>query len=463
MNERNNASDRPEADSLGEIRVPHGALYAAQTQRAVENFPISGLTLPRPFIHALALIKGAAAEVNCSLDLIEPQRAKAIAQAAGEIAAGQWDDQFPVDVFQTGSGTSTNMNVNEVIATRASQILGEPVHPNDHVNMGQSSNDVVPSAIHVSAVVEANATLLPGLRHLSETLGNKARANRHIVKTGRTHLMDALPLRLSQEIGGWQAQIDADIARIETALLRMEELAIGGTAVGTGVNAHPELGRRVAAALTERTGVPFSIAANLFMAISAPNAAVELSGQLKVLACSLMKIANDLRWMNSGPISGLGEIVLPALQPGSSIMPGKINPVVPEAICMVAAQVIGNDTTVTVAGQSGSFQLNVMLPIIAYNLLQSISILGHGARVLADRAIDGFVVNADALAHAVDKNPILVTALNRVVGYDLGAQIAKTAYAQKRPLRDVAGEMTDLDRAQLDDLLDPRKLTSGGV
>nr|WP_290668923.1 class II fumarate hydratase [Ardenticatena sp.] len=459
---------RIERDSLGEVRVPADALYGAQTQRAVGNFPISGIRFPRVFIRALGLIKGAAAAVNYDLGLLDEERAKAIQQAAQEVAEGRLDEHFPIDIFQTGSGTSTNMNANEVIANRATQILGHEigskyVHPNDHVNMGQSSNDVIPTAIHVSASIEVHEILLPGLRHLQSTLEKRAAELDDVVKTGRTHLMDAMPVRMSQEIGGWAYQVQQSIERIEQCLPRLVKLAIGGTAVGTGINAHPEFGARVTAKLAEMTGLPFVETDNHFAAQSAMDTATELSSHLKTAATALMKIANDLRWMNSGPIAGLAEITLPALQPGSSIMPGKINPVIPEAMMMVAAQVIGNDLTIAIGNERGNFQLNVMLPVIAHNLLQSITILGNASRVLADKAVAGFTVNRERIAALVDRNPILVTALNPVIGYDLAAKIAKKAYAEGRSLKDVALEMTDLTPEQLEEILDPRKLTEGGI
>ncbi len=454
---------RVEHDSLGEVKVPKDALYAAQTQRAVDNFPISPLSFPRQFIRATGLIKGAAAAVNLDLGQIDIEMAAAIQNACAEVAHGAHDAHFPLDIFQTGSGTSTNMNANEVIATLASRTLGRSVHPNDHVNMGQSSNDVIPTAIHVSAYLAVVEELLPALQHLQQTLDAKAAEVDDVVTTGRTHLMDAMPVRLSQELGGWSNQIDKGQRRLRDALARLAELAQGGTAVGTGINAHPEFGERIAAKLASMTAQPFRTSENYFESLSSQDASVEMSGQLKTIATSLMKMANDLRWMNSGPIAGFGEIELPALQPGSSIMPGKINPVIPEAVAMVAAQVTGNDVTITIGGQSGSFQLNVMLPVIAYNLLQSISILAGASRLLADRAIAGFAVNAERIGQLVDRNPILVTALNPVIGYELGAQIAKTAYAQERTLKEVALEMTDLSAAELDELLDPRKLTEGGI
>jgi fumarate hydratase, class II len=457
------SSFRKEHDSMGELQVPADALWGAQTQRAVENFPISGLTMPRAFIGALGLVKQAAARANTRLELIDADAARAIEAAAAEVAAGKHDAHFPIDVFQTGSGTSTNMNANEVIATLATRRLGKTVHPNDHVNMSQSSNDVIPTTIHVSAALGVRRELIPALEHLRDTLAAKEREVGTVVKTGRTHLMDAMPVTLGQELSGWRTQIENGIARVIATEPRLLALAQGGTAVGTGINAHPDFGARFCAALAEMTGVPFTPAGNYFEALASQDTAVELSGQLKTVAVSLMKIANDLRWMNSGPLAGLGEIALPALQPGSSIMPGKVNPVIPEATAMVAAQVIGNDTTITVAGQSGNFQLNVMLPVIARNLLESIRLLASISRALADRAIAGFKVIPERLAEALERNPILVTALNPVIGYEKGAAIAKKAYAEGKPVREVAQKMTDLPREELARLLDPTELTRGGI
>jgi fumarate hydratase, class II len=457
------SSFRIERDSMGELQVPAQALWGAQTQRAVENFPISGLTMPRAFIGALGLVKQAGARANTRLQLLDGATAAAIDAAAAEVAAGRHDAQFPIDVFQTGSGTSTNMNANEVIATLATRRLGRAVHPNDHVNMGQSSNDVIPTTIHVSAALAVRRELVPALEHLREVLRAKEGEVGAVVKTGRTHLMDAMPVTLGQELSGWRAQIESGLGRLAAVQPRLLALAQGGTAVGTGINAHPQFGARFCEALADLTGLPFVPAANYFEALSSQDTAVELSGQLKTIAVSLMKIANDLRWMNSGPLAGLGEIALPALQPGSSIMPGKVNPVIPEATAMVAAQVIGNDAAITVAGQSGNFQLNVMLPVIAHNLLESIRLLANISRALADRAIAGFKVNPARLAEALERNPILVTALNPVIGYEKGAAIAKKAYAEGRPLREVAERMTDLPREQLARLLDPADLTRGGI
>ena len=447
---------------MGELQVPADALYGAQTQRAVNNFPISGLTMPRQFIRALGLIKSAAAQANADLGHLPKDKAAVIRKAADRVAAGEFDKHFPIDVFQTGSGTSSNMNANEVIAHVCAND-GTKVHPNDDVNNGQSSNDVIPTAIHVSATLSASEQLLPALTHLKSTLDSRAQELANVAKTGRTHLMDAMPVTFGQELGGWAAQIRSGIERVQDALRRMRKLPQGGTAVGTGINADAKLGPAICAELTKITGVQFESADNFFEGMSSQDAAVELSGQLKTLACSLMKIANDLRWMNSGPLAGLGEIELPALQPGSSIMPGKVNPVIPEAMAMVCAQVIGNDATITIAGQSGNFQLNVMLPVIALNLLQSIEIMANAARALADRSIAGFKVREDHIKQALDKNPILVTALNAVIGYDKGAATAKQAYKEGRPILDVALETTGLAREKLKELLDPMALTKGGV
>ncbi len=454
---------RVERDSMGELRVPGDALWGAQTQRAVENFPISGLTMPTGFLRALGLVKWAAARTNRELGLLESEIAAAIEASALELVDGAHLEQFPIDVFQTGSGTSSNMNANEVIANLATTRLGGPVHANDHVNMGQSSNDVVPTAIHVSAAIAVVGDLLPALDGLASAIEQKAGELAGVVKTGRTHLMDAMPVRFDQELGGWSTQIRAAYQRIQGTLGRLSGLALGGTAVGTGINAHPEFGVRVAAALAERTGIAFHPAESYFEALSSQDAAVEVSGQLKTLAVSLMKIANDLRWMNSGPLAGLAEIALPALQPGSSIMPGKVNPVIPEATAMVAAQVIGNDATITVAGQSGNFQLNVMLPVVAHNLLQSIEILSTVSTALGATSIAGFTVNHERLSAALDRNPILVTALNPVIGYEKGAAVAKAAYAEGQPILDIAERETELEREELRRLLDPAELTKGGI
>jgi fumarate hydratase class II len=457
------ATTRVERDSLGSLDVPADALWGAQTQRAIQNFPPSGLRMPRAFIRALALIKHAAAGANAELGDLPPPVAKAIQQASLEVATGRYDDQFPVDVFQTGSGTSSNMNANEVIATLATRILEVAVHPNDQVNMSQSSNDAVPTAIHVSAALVLKDHLLPALQRLREVLAARCAEFADVVKTGRTHLMDAMPITLAQELSAWLSQIAAAEARLMSVTPRLHALAQGGTAVGTGINARPQFGAVFARHLANSTKIAFRPSENYFEALSSQDTAVELSGQLKVLSVSLMKIANDLRWMNSGPLAGLAEIALPALQPGSSIMPGKVNPVVAESVTMIAAQVIGNDATITVAGQSGNFQLNVMLPVIAYDLLQSLELLGIACRNLADNALKGFTVNRDRMNDALARNPILVTALNPLIGYEKGAAIAKKAYREGRPILDVAAEMTDLSVDELRRLLDPKSLTAGGI
>jgi fumarate hydratase class II len=457
------ATTRVERDSFGSLDVPADALWGAQTQRAIQNFPPSGLRMPRAFIRALALIKHAAAGANAELGDLPVPVVKAIQQASLEVAAGRYDNQFPVDVFQTGSGTSSNMNANEVIATLATRILGAAVHPNDQVNMSQSSNDAVPTAIHVSAALVLEEHLLPALQRLREVLAARSAEFADVVKTGRTHLMDAMPITLAQELSAWVSQIAAAESRLSSVTPRLYALAQGGTAVGTGINARPQFGAVFARHLANNTKIAFRPSENYFEALSSQDTAVELSGQLKVLSVSLMKIANDLRWMNSGPLAGLAEIALPALQPGSSIMPGKVNPVVAESVTMIAAQVIGNDATITLAGQSGNFQLNVMLPVIAYDLLQSLELLGIACRNLADNAIKGFTVNRDRMNDALARNPILVTALNPLIGYEKGAAIAKKAYREGRPILDVAAEMTDLSIDELRRLLDPKSLTEGGI
>ncbi|MCG5536392.1 class II fumarate hydratase [Ectothiorhodospira mobilis] len=456
------AGERIERDSMGEVAVPADALYGAQTQRAVDNFPMSGMPLPPAFIRALGEVKAACARVNGELGLLPPEKAAAIQRAAEAVARGEHAKQFPVDVFQTGSGTSSNMNANEVIAHLASMELGAPVHANDDVNRGQSSNDVIPTALHVSARLGLKHHLLPALEDLPRALESRARALDHVVKTGRTHLMDALPIRLGQEVGAWGRQVRYGIERLQDSAVRLEELAIGATAVGTGVNAPAGFGEAVARDLARRTGVPFRPKPDRFEALAAQDSAVEISGQLRTVAVSLMKICNDLRWMNSGPLAGLGEITLPPLQPGSSIMPGKVNPVAPEAVAMACTQVMGNDAAVAVAGQSGNFQLNVMLPVIAHNLLQSVELLANGARLLATRVIPGFGVDEERMRRALEHNPILVTALNPVIGYEQGAAIAKRAYREGRPILEVARERTDLDEERLRALLDPMALARGG-
>ena len=456
------STTRTERDSMGELQVPADALWGAQTQRAVQNFDIGGRPMPRGFIAALGQVKGAAAAVNASLGLLDAPRAQSIAAAAREVAAGVHDAQFPVDVFQTGSGTSSNMNANEVIATLASR-AGVAVHPNDHVNLGQSSNDVIPTAIRVSAATACERELLPAIDALRTAIDAKGAQGAGIVKTGRTHLMDAMPLTFAQEFGAWSAQLASARARITDTLVRVRRLPIGGTAIGTGINADPRFSEGMADALSRDTGLAFTGAPDLFEGLAAQDDAVELSGQLNALAVALTKIANDLRWMNSGPLAGLGEIELPALQPGSSIMPGKVNPVVPEAVAMACARVMGHHVAVTVAGASGNFQLNVMLPLIADSLLDVIGLLARSMHALADAAINGLRLREDTVRRALDRNPILVTALNPVIGYEKAAAIAKRAYAEQRPVLDVALELSGLDEARLRALLDPAALTEGGL
>lgn len=457
---------REERDSLGSLRVPVNALYQAQTQRAVNNFPMSGITMPADFIRAVVMIKRTAAQVNAGLGVLDPTIAEAIVAAAEDILNSDFDEnldgQFPVDVFQTGSGTSTNMNVNEVLTTLATRRLDDnnlTVSPNDHVNCGQSSNDVIPSAIQISSALALHRQLLPALEHLKKVIDHKGQDLRSVVKTGRTHLMDAMPLTFEQELSGWSAQINSAIQRLESVMPRLCALPQGGTAVGTGINAHPEFAGCFVNQLGLTSGLSFTAADNYFSGLASQDVAVELSGQLRTLAVALMKISNDLRWMNSGPLAGLGEIELEALQPGSSIMPGKVNPVIPEAVAMVSAQVMGNDATIGIAGQSGNFQLNVMLPVIAFNLLQSIELLANASRLLADKAIAGFRVRSDNIEKNLARNPILATALNAEVGYLKAAEIAKAAYAQQRSIVDVALEMTDIPRDKLEKLLNPASLT----
>ncbi|WP_369937982.1 class II fumarate hydratase [Xanthomonas tesorieronis] len=457
---------RVEHDSMGELQVPAEALWGAQTQRAVQNFPVSGQPMPRGFIRALGLIKAAAAGVNADLGLLPKAAARAVQAAALEVADGRHDAHFPIDIYQTGSGTSSNMNANEVIATLASRASkpGAPaVHPNDHVNLGQSSNDVVPTAIRVSAQLATQEQLLPALKHLRKVIDKRARQLDKVVKTGRTHLMDAMPLTFGQEFGAWSAQLASAQERLQDSLKRLRRLPLGGTAIGTGINADPRFGGKVAKALSTLTGCAFDSADNKFEGLAAQDDAVELSGQLNALAVALIKIANDLRWMNAGPLAGLGEIELPALQPGSSIMPGKVNPVIPEATVMVCAQVIGHHTAITVAGQTGNFQLNVALPLIAANLLESITLLANVSRLLADSAIAGLKVREERVREALDRNPILVTALNPIIGYEKAAAIAKRAYKENRPVLEIALEDSGLGEAELRKLLDPAALTKGGI
>ena len=453
---------RLEHDSLGDVQVPRAALYGAQTQRAINNFDIGGTPMPQGFIRALASIKKAAAKANMQSTLLDRSRGQAIVAAAQKIEDGAFADQFPVDVYQTGSGTSSNMNMNEVLATLASAEIGTPTHPNDHVNMCQSSNDVVPSALQLSVCIATVDTLFPALEHLQKVLRARATEYADVIKTGRTHLMDAMPIRLDQEVNAWAEQIADARQGIEHSLQRLRRLPIGGTAVGTGINAPKDFGDAVATHLSEASGQTFTSQKG-FRNLGSQDAAIAFSGQLNVLTTALMKISNDLRWMNSGPLAGLGEIQLPALQPGSSIMPGKINPVIPEAVAMACAHVTGLHVSITCAGQSGNFQLNVMLPLIANNLLQGVHLLANGAQALADKAIAGMTINADHLQKLLAKNPMLVTALNSRIGYEKGAMVAKTALAEGRTVLEIALEHTDLSREELEDLLDPRQLTERGI
>lgn len=455
---------RIEQDSMGEVKVPKDALYGAQTQRAKDNFPISGITFSPAFIQSLALVKKCAALVNGKLGLLKPELSDAICAASQEVIDGQHYAEFVIDIFQTGSGTSSNMNANEVIAQKANVLSHNllNIHPNDHVNFGQSSNDVIPTTIRVAAVSEITHALLPALTELRNAFLEKGQANADVVKTGRTHLMDAMPISIKQEFDGYARQLALAIDRIKSTLARMSELPQGGTAVGTGINTHVKFGEMFAAQMSELTGVQFTEAENHFEAQATVDAPVELSGQLKTLAVSLMKIANDLRWMNSGPNAGLGEIQLNALQPGSSIMPGKVNPVIEESVAMVCAQVIGNDSTITIAGQSGNFELNVMLPVVGHNLLESIQILANAARNFAQQSVSKIQVRSEVIAEKVTRNPVLVTALNPIIGYDLAAKIAKKAFAENRPVMEVAKEMTDLSDDDLASALDPMNMTKGG-
>jgi len=457
------SDDRIERDSMGEVRVPATAKWRAQTKRAVENFPISGMTLERAQIEALARIKGATASVKRELEMIEPELAEAIIGAAEEVARGDHDDQFPIDVFQTGSGTSSNMNMNEVLATLAGERLGRPVHPNDDVNHPMSSNDMFPASIHIAATAGVVRDLVPALEHLADSLERKAAEFADLVKAGRTHLMDATPVTLGQEFGGYAAQVRIGVERLHSTLPRLAELPLGGTAVGTGINSPAGFGGRVIAAVATATGLPLTEARNHFEAQGARDALVELSGQMRTIAVSLTKIANDLRWMGSGPRAGLGEINLPDLQPGSSIMPGKVNPVIPEATLMVCAQVVGNDAAVAWGGAAGNFELNVMLPMIGRNVLESIRLLSNVCRLLADRCVDGITANVERLREYAESSPAIVTPLNRYLGYEEAASIAKQAIAEHRTIREVVLERGHvpgrLTEAQLDEALDVMRMT----
>ncbi|MET8327106.1 class II fumarate hydratase [Streptomyces sp. NPDC005181] len=455
---------RIEHDSMGEVKVPAHAKWRAQTQRAVENFPISGQRLERAHIEALARIKAAAAKVNAELKVLAPDIADAIQDAAGEVADGRWDAHFPIDVFQTGSGTSSNMNTNEVLATLATERLGREVHPNDHVNASQSSNDVFPSSIHIAATAGVTGELIPALDHLAAALERKSAEFATVVKSGRTHLMDATPVTLGQEFGGYAAQIRYGIERLNASLPRLAELPLGGTAVGTGINTPPGFSAAVIAEVARVTGLPLTEARDHFEAQGARDGLVETSGQLRTIAVSLTKISNDLRWMASGPRTGLAEISLPDLQPGSSIMPGKVNPVIPEAVLMVAAQVMGNDATVAVAGAAGNFELNVMLPVIAKNLLESVRLLSHVSRLLADRTVDGITADVERAREYAESSPSVVTPLNKYIGYEEAAKVAKKSLAERRTIREVVlasgyVERGDLTVEQLDEALDVLRMT----
>jgi fumarate hydratase, class II len=460
---------RKEKDSMGEMEVPDDALYGASTQRAVLNFPVSKLRFPPRFIAALGLIKGAAAEANQSLNLLDEKKTKVIRQAADEVFAGKLNAHFVLDIFQTGSGTSTNMNANEVIANRAVELLGgrrgdkSLIHPNDDVNMSQSSNDVIPTAIHLSAVLAVHEVLIPGLRKLGDALDKKSKEFQKVIKAGRTHLMDATPVTLGQEFSGYAAQVRFGIRRVENALENVRELALGGTAVGTGINTHPNFPGKVIEIIRERTGIPFQEAANHFEAQGAQDSIVELSGQLKTVACSLMKIANDIRWLGSGPRCGLGEIRLPEIQPGSSIMPAKVNPVICESVMMVCAQVMGNDTCITVAGQHGNFELNVMLPVIAHNIIESVELLGGAASNFVDNCIAGIQANVERCLEYAEKSLATCTSLAPKIGYDNAAQLAKEAFAENKTVRDKAREMKVLEDSELDRVLDLEAMTKPGL
>ena len=455
---------RIEHDSMGDVRVPADAKWRAQTQRAVENFPISGQRIERAHIEALARIKAAAAKVNAALGVLPEDMAKAIVAAADEVADGQWDEHFPIDVFQTGSGTSSNMNANEVIATLATEKLGSPVHPNDHVNASQSSNDVFPSSIHIAATSAVVNDLIPALEHLEQSLSRKAVEFTTVVKSGRTHLMDATPVTLGQELGGYAAQVRYGVERLQASLPRLAELPLGGTAVGTGINTPPGFSAAVIAEVASATGLPLTEARDHFEAQGARDGLVETSGQLRTIAVSLYKVSNDLRWMGSGPRAGLGEIALPDLQPGSSIMPGKVNPVVPEAMQMVCAQVIGNDAAIAFGGAAGNFELNVMLPMLARNVLESIRLLANISRLLADRVVDGIVADEDRCRELAESSPSIVTPLNKYIGYENAAKVAKQSLKERKTIRQVVleggyVERGDLTEAQLDEALDVLSMT----
>jgi fumarate hydratase class II len=460
---------RIEKDFLGEVKVPKDAYWGAQTQRAIENFPISGIKFPEVFIRSLGYTKLACAKVNFELGILNKRLSDAIIKACREVINGKFSDQFPIDIFQTGSGTSTNMNVNEVIATRANEILKgrkdtkNPVHPNDHVNRGQSTNDVIPSAIHISAYLQIKESLIPSLELLHKKIEERSADFRSIVKTGRTHLMDAMPITFEQEMSGWAAQIRLSIERIQDTLPRLSELPMGGTAVGTGVTTHPEFGARVSKALSELTGTEFIVARNRFQAQSTQDTITELSGHLKTSATSIMKIVNDMRLMNSGPVTGLSEITIPSLQPGSSIMPGKVNPVILEAMRMVCAQVIGNDAVISISNSMGDFQLNVMLPVIAHNIIQSITILSNASVLMSKKVIDGLELNEKHISELIGRNPIMATVLNPILGYDKTAEVVKKAVKEKKSIKKAVVEMGYLSEEEAKRILDPKMMTKPGL
>lgn len=460
---------RIEKDSMGELRVPQIAYWGPETQRAIENFPISGLRFPRIFLRALGIIKMAAAQTNMELGLLERKLGTAILQAAREVLEGNFDDQFALDIFQTGSGTSTNMNANEVIAHRANQILGgkigdkKPIHPNDHVNLGQSSNDVIPSTLHIAAWEGIQKDLLPALKTLQKALEKKAREFNSVMKIGRTHLQDATPIRLGQEFSGYASMVNHGVRRIENLRRNLSELALGGTAVGTGINSHPRFAGLVIKRINQTTGLAFREAENHFEAQGARDAVVEASSALKALSTSLWKIANDIRWLGSGPRCGIGEILIPPVQPGSSIMPGKVNPVIPEAICQVVAQVMGNDLTVAIAGMSGNFELNVMMPVMAYNLLQSIRLLSIASSVFTEKCVNGLKADKERCREMIEKSLAMVTALSPRIGHDRAAEIAKEAYRTGRTIREVAIQKGVLPARELEKILDPWRMTKPGL
>ena len=454
---------RIESDSMGKVKIPKNAMYGPQTQRAIDNFKISNLVMPKDFIISLLDLKIAAAKANLKLKLIEKKKTDAIVRSAEYLIKNFDQKNFPIDIFQTGSGTSTNMNVNEVIANTSKKVFKIKIHPNDDVNMSQSSNDVIPSAINHSAYKNLIIKLIPSLEDLSKEINSKSKKVKNIVKTGRTHLMDAMPITFDQELSSWKSQVDNNLSSLKSCLSRINKLSIGGTAVGTGINAHNLFSKEFIKAINKNSKIKYTEKSNKFEGLSSQDDIVLLSSHLKTIAVSMIKISNDLRWMNSGPSSGISDITLKSLQPGSSIMPGKVNPVIPEAAIMSCSQVIGNDTTITLCGQSGNFQLNVTLPVIAYNILESIDLISNTAQALGKKAISSFVINKKIIESSLNSNPILVTALNRIIGYEKGADIAKKAYKLGMPIIDVALQETDLTESELKKILDPLELTKGGI